>query len=879
MKPKILLFLLCGLATTLLTAQTENNKILRGKVLFQNSNFTPAESVSIAGVIKVEKEEYANKVNTDSKGQYELKFPLARKGHPVKLTIGNTDKAGKEIEVVNEKELQLCRIPANATQEFEIIVCPKGARDIAARKYYKILKNSAELAYEQLQEQFRTLTQAQNKDYNTIQQVADDLTKLQKQLHDSVALYKEAMAIASINKDGVNERVINYLKLLDEGKSVQEARKALSIIKASNDMDKGIKLFRASVKELEERARASAAVFDYKDAVVCYDTLIAKAEKLNISQVELSDYYIWVGEFTRNIGYYQKAYEYDKKTVSIRERLLDSLNINLATAYNNLAVTYTYLGKYGEALITQQKALRLEEILLKPTHPTLARSYNNLSSIYQDLGSYQEALIMQQKALKIREALLDTLHPSIAICNNNLATIYFALGQYQKALTKQQKALKVNEKILKPNHPQLATSYNNLATFYLALGQYQEALITQQKALTIQENIQEADHPELAGSYKNLSSIYQALGRYKEALNIQKKSINILEIVLKPDHPDLASSYNNLASIYQELDQSKSALTNQLKAHEILESTMEPDHPSIATSYNNLASIYHDLGAYQNALTAQQKGLKIMEATLEANHPNIGASYNILSIIFISLGRYEEALNAQQKTLKIRKATLEPDHRDLANSYVNLSAIYFKINTLSKSIYYSKKALEIFRKSLPESHPYNENIIKNLVFIQKQHVKNLYQEERYKEALQILDAVIKQREDITAWLYKGSCHYYLKEYSKAITAYQKALALDSTLKQQYYYNNIGTAFVKNQQFPEAKEAFTAYQKLFPKQGRPYRNWAMYYALQNQKDEALDNLEKAIALGFKELQWLQTDDSINNIRNEPRFKALLEKLKE
>ena len=53
---------------------------------------------------------------------------------------------------------------------------------------------------------------------------------------------------------------------------------------------------------------------------------------------------------------------------------------------------------------------------------------------------------------------------------------------------------------------------------------------------------------------------------------------------------------------------------------------------------------------------------------------------------------------------------------------------------------------------------------------------------------------------------------------------------------------------------------------------------MYYVLQNQKEEALEMLEKAVALGYKDLKWLQTDDSMDNIRNEPRFKALLEKLK-
>jgi tetratricopeptide (TPR) repeat protein len=560
MKPNIHLLLLGLLLTTTLTAQNpENNKILRGKVLFQNSNFTPATGVAVAGMIKVEKEENTNKVYSDSRGNYELQFPLARKGHPVSLSIGNTDKTGQELEVVNEKEISLCRIPANASQEFEIIVCPKGARDVAARKYYKILKNSAEKAYEQMQEEFRALTEAQNKDYNSIQQVADDLTKLQEQIYDSIAIYKEAMAIASINKDGVNDRVLNYLKLLDEGKSIQEARKELSISKASNDMEQGIILFRAGVKELEERARASAAVFDYKDAVVCYDTLIGKAEKLNIDQLELSGYYLEAG-----------------------------VNMDLF----------------------RSDAIR----------PDIAYSFNNLAMIYQDLRKLDEALIAQNKAITIYEAVLGV------------------------------------------------------------------------------------------------------------------------------------------------------------------------DHHLVASAYNNLATIFKDKGEYEKALDAQQNALHIFEIVFEENHPLIATCYNNLALIYTNLVEYEKALIFQIKSL---------------------------------------------------------------------------------------DTVTKYQNDVEAWNLKGQCHYNLKQYPNTITSYQKAMEIDSTFSSKDYYNNIGLAYARNHQFPEAKAAFEEYQKLYPKEGRPYRNWAMYYALQDQREEALENLEKAIAQGYKDLQWLETDDSMENLRNEPGFKALLE----
>jgi tetratricopeptide (TPR) repeat protein len=380
-----------GIVGILCAQDLENNKILRGKVLYQSSNYTPVEGVSISGVIVLEKEEHANTSYTSSKGEYELKFPLARKGHPVKLTIGNTDKTEQLLEVVNEREVALFKIPANAHQEFKVIVCPKGARDVAARRYYKILKSSAEKEYEKMQQEFRALSQAQNKDYNSIRQLANDLSKMQRQLNDSIALYREAYAIASINKDGANRRVLKYLQLLDEGKSIQEARKALSIPMASIDMENSILLFRAGVQELEERARASEAVSDYKNAVMCYDTLIGKVEKLNIDNLELSRYYTQTGNVNTKAGDYKKALKFHHLALDIHLKLLDKNDITLTKTYNAIAFNYLKLEAYAEAFENVSKAIELQRSTAK-IHPSVfADSYYVLGLIYLNNKQFTEA--------------------------------------------------------------------------------------------------------------------------------------------------------------------------------------------------------------------------------------------------------------------------------------------------------------------------------------------------------------------------------------------------------------------------------------------------------------------------------------------------------
>ncbi len=55
------------------------------------------------------------------------------------------------------------------------------------------------------------------------------------------------------------------------------------------------------------------------------------------------------------------------------------------------------------------------------------------------------------------------------------------------------------------------------------------------------------------------------------------------------------------------------------------------------------------------------------------------------------------------------------------------------------------------------------------------------------------------------------------------------------------------------------------------------NLACIYAAGGSTGEALDHLDKAIQNGFGQREWLENDSSLDPIRDEPRFQALLRKL--
>jgi tetratricopeptide (TPR) repeat protein len=67
-------------------------------------------------------------------------------------------------------------------------------------------------------------------------------------------------------------------------------------------------------------------------------------------------------------------------------------------------------------------------------------------------------------------------------------------------------------------------------------------------------------------------------------------------------------------------------------------------------------------------------------------------------------------------------------------------------------------------------------------------------------------------------------------------------------------------------------------KLYPEDTGVLINAACLYAQEGIKEKALDLLEIVFGKGFGKRDWIEYDPDYDNIRNEPRFKALLEKLK-
>lgn len=857
--------LILGIAALLCFISLHGQGEIVGNIYILNSKYDTGKRIPAIG-IKVNAAS-SNGDYSKSKGEYSLKFSL-KPGKTVSVSIGENDvindRNGKEYELVNEDALGLVTIPeVPEDKPLNIIVCPKGYRDIVAQKYYKIIKTSSAIALAKKEKEYQALLNSQQKDYQKINELTSELASIQKQT-DSILIYQEAFRLASINKDKANTRLLDYFKCIENGTYIGTCKEILSIDKANKQALGGITDFNEAIQELKTKAIASKAVFDYNEAAICYDNLISLSEKIDQNPLLLADYYELGGIVLDLDGQYKKSIKYKEKTVSIREKILSAKDPNLATAYNNLAISYQESFKFQEALKFHKKAIEImdqqkaSDII---AWTSLASSLDNQGVTYYHLKDYDNALENHLLALTIRKKA-DSTHAILGTSYNNIGLSYLGKKDYASAMTYLKKGMRLLEKEYHSIHPKLGIIYANIGACHQNLNQYEEAKNYLTRAISIQEKTLNPNHPDLANSYNSLALTYGENKEPEKALEYQTKSLKILEKNLPPNHPNLATSYSNIALAYNDLDQYELSIDYLKKAVQIQEFNSKNSHndPAVLSFYySKTALVYYQLSDYNKALEFADKSINTLNTIFPKNHPSFTEPKGLQIVTLREKGLEE----LKQRDFKLgletfqRLVELYPDQ--LSWNYLGVCN-YFQGNYDKALIAYDEA-----KKLGLDDATYWSN------------VGNLYLKSKdYQSAIKTFNKLVKVESNAKAWNYRGLSYYYSGKYLIAIQSYKKAkeLGLDSTS----YLNNLGTAYLKDKQFEKAQNAFKELEKLIPNEGLVFRNWAMYSAMQNKYDDALAYLQKAIDSGYLNLDWFETDDTMNAIRNTPEYQVLIKKLK-
>ncbi len=88
---------------------------------------------------------------------------------------------------------------------------------------------------------------------------------------------------------------------------------------------------------------------------------------------------------------------------------------------------------------------------------------------------------------------------------------------------------------------------------------------------------------------------------------------------------------------------------------------------------------------------------------------------------------------------------------------------------------------------------------------------------------------------------------------------------------------LGDHYTQRGRFPEGLQVDERLANLEPQNSLVFYNLACSYSLTGQFDRAVAALEKALSLGYRDFAWLAKDPDLKNLRAQPAYRDLKEKI--
>lgn len=269
--------------------------------------------------------------------------------------------------------------------------------------------------------------------------------------------------------------------------------------------------------------------------------------------------------------------------------------LSVATTYNNIASTYSQMGKQQLALEHYQKALKIQIESFGEHTLNVATSYSNLGVFLFESNQLNAALAYYNKALQIRYAILGADHPEVAILYNNIGCAHHPQN-LEKAFEYHKKALVIFEKVYGKNHVDTALTYIHIADYFRDKKLFAKAEPHYHLSLKIFTNLLGKKHPSVAKTQHKLGFFYFCVKKYDLAVKHLEAN---LEIQLQnPNSNPLATALNcyEIGDCYLSLKDYPRALQHYEKGMHMRIQVLGNTHPKVVESYKTVGMLYSMLG-------------------------------------------------------------------------------------------------------------------------------------------------------------------------------------------------------------------------------------------------------------------------------------------
>lgn len=366
-----------------------------------------------------------------------------------------------------------------------------------------------------------------------------------------------------------------------------------------------------------------------------------------------------------------------KTSPFLRASCIDLVQTSRSAALNNLAQSYSSIGRYSDALKRHQQSLEIVRSLKDRGRE--ATSLNNIGTVYLHTGGYPQALSYFQEALEIAVAIGDRSQQNVTL--NNIGAAYQEQGRYAQALEARQKALKIAQDI--GDRSAEGTILNGIGTLYQAQSKYSQSLKAYQQALKIEE--------ELGGTgtipLNNIAHVYSTQGENTKALEFYEKALKAAQAT--GDRPNEAMIIANMSDI--DWSQGRYALSLQKQQQALTTHQETGARASEAVMRSRLGWAYRILGQYDRALDFLQQALSLNKSM--GIRGQEASNLNQIGVTYREQKRYPEAQEKHRQALKIQEEI--GDLQGASSSLVNLGLTQVRQGEFEPAIASFQQALKI----------------------------------------------------------------------------------------------------------------------------------------------------------------------------------------
>ena len=360
-------------------------------------------------------------------------------------------------------------------------------------------------------------------------------------------------------------------------------------------------------------------------------------------------------------------------------------------------------------------------------------------------------------------------------------------------------------------------------------------------------NLNEKGMTGIEPTFSEPKSVYYKLPIFEEKIDVaaMRERIKLDEYLLGTVNDDYkkAELYMDLAISYFKLDDLDTGNDYSRKSMNIRERLK--DEKGILINYRRLILVF--------LLKKQFRKVIELSSLLLKSDPTSASDYLFRGIAYLELGQFETALKCYDKAIEL-------DPRN-ANIWLRKGLALGMLNRY-------EDALESFKKAI-KLDPQNAIVWQGKGYALSKLL-------RWEEAVDSFEKAVElDPQNAIPWQGKGLVLNILNRYEDALEAFEKTAELG--MKSATLYITLARLYRKLGKEAESAEACKLARDLIERENEYTR--ACFEAVCGSADAALALLRTALEKKQQTADWARQDPDFEFIRDDPRFKALLDEFSE